>query len=63
MYNLFISHSWAYGEAYDNLVKLLNAKLYFYYKNYSVPKNNPIHNAGSDWELKEAKKRQMQPAS
>ena len=63
MYNLFISHSWAYGEAYDNLVKLLNAKLYFYYKNYSVPKNNPIHNAGSDWELKEAIKRQMQPAS
>ena len=63
MYNLFISHSWAYGEAYDNLVKLLNAKLYFDYKNYSVPKNNPIHNAGSDWELKEAIKRQMQPAS
>lgn len=63
MYNLFISHSWAYGETYDNLVKLLNAKPYFYYKDYSVPKNNPIHNAGSDWELKEAIKRQMQPAS
>lgn len=63
MYNLFISHSWAYREAYDNLVKLLNPKPYFYYKNYSVPKNNPIHNADSDWELKEAIKRQMQPAS
>lgn len=63
MYNLFISHSWAYGETYDNLVKLLNAKPYFYYKNYSVPKDDPIHNAGSDWELKEAIKRQMQPAS
>lgn len=63
MYNLFISHSWAYGETYDNLVKLLNAKPYFYYKNYSVPKDDPIHNAGSDWKLKEAIKRQMQPAS
>ena len=63
MYNLFISHSWAYGETYDNLVKLLNAKPYFYYKNYSVPKDDPIHNAGSDWELKEAIKRQMLPAS
>lgn len=63
MYNLFISHSWAYGKAYNDLKELLDAKLYFSYKDYSVPKDDPIHNAGSDSELKAAIKRQMQPAS
>jgi len=43
--NLFISHSWAYGDAYEKLVKLLNAAPNFVYKNYSVPKNDPVHNA------------------
>lgn len=63
MYNLFISHSWAYKKAYNDLKGLLNAKLYFSYKDYSVPEDDPIHNAGSDSELKAAIKRQMQPAS
>lgn len=63
MYNLFISHSWAYRKAYNDLKGLLNAKLYFSYKDYSVPEDDPIHNAGSDSELKAAIKRQMQPAS
>lgn len=63
MYNLFISHSWAYGDAYDRLIDLLNADPYFSYKNYSVPKDDPIHNAPSDWQLKEAIKAQMAPAS
>ena len=62
-YNLFISHSWAYSDAYESLVKLLNAKPYFSYKNYSVPKDNPIHDASNTKELKEAIKRQMQPTS
>ena len=34
-YNLFISHSWAYSDAYDRLVDMLNTKTYFEYKNYS----------------------------
>lgn len=62
-YNLFISHSWAYGDAYDKLLNMLNAKPYFSYKNYSVPKNDPIHNAPYAYQLKEAIRRQMQPAS
>lgn len=62
-YNLFISHSWAYEDAYDKLVKLLNTETYFTYKNYSVPKNDPIHNTSSDDQLKEAIRKQMQPAS
>lgn len=62
-YNLFISHSWNYSDTYDGLVKLLNAKPYFDYKNYSVPKNDPIHNAPYDYQLKAAIRNQMQHAS
>lgn len=62
-YNLFISHSWTYGDAYDRLVDMLNAKPYFSYKNYSVPKYDPIHNVSNDYQLKEAIRRQMQPAN
>lgn len=35
-YNLFISHSWAYSDAYDRLIELLDSDRYFSYKNYSV---------------------------
>lgn len=33
------------------------------YRDYSVPKNDPIHNAPYTYQLKEAIRRQMQPAS
>ncbi len=62
-YNLFISHSWSYADQYEGLVRLLDAKPYFDYRNYSVPRNDPIHNARYDWQLREAIKRQMSPAS
>lgn len=62
-YNIFISHSWTYSDAYEKLVQLLYNKSGFEYRNYSVPKNDPIHNAPSTTLLKEAIKRQMQPAS
>ena len=58
-YNLFISHSWAYSDAYEKLINLLNAKAYFSYKNYSVPKNDPIHTKGTDKDLSEAIKGQI----
>lgn len=63
IYNLFISHSWNYSDAYEKLVNLLNTKTYFNYKNYSVPKNDPIHNAPYEYQLKEAIRKRMQPAS
>lgn len=63
MYNLFISHSWTYSNQYDRLVELLDAAPYFTYKNYSVPKNDPIHNAPNQYLLREAIRRQMQHAS
>lgn len=62
-YNIFISHSWSYGDQYNSLVGLLNSNPYFSYKNYSVPKDDPIHNANNAYQLKEAIRRQMQPAS
>lgn len=63
IYNLFISHSWAHSDNYDGLVNLLDSNPYFNYKNYSVPKDDPIHDAEDDYQLKEAIRNQMQHAS
>lgn len=63
VYNLFISHSWTYSNAYDGLVSLLDNNPFFAYKDYSVPKENPIHNSPFEYQLKEAIRRKMQPAS
>lgn len=63
MYNIFISHSWAYSDTYEKLIKLLNSDPNFCYKNYSVPINDPIHNARNDNQLKAAIKEQMSHAS
>jgi len=59
--NVFISHSWNYSEPYERFVKLLERRPYFEFKNYSVPKNDPIHNANSDAQLKAAIKNKMTP--
>ena len=60
-YNLFISHSWRYGDAYDRLLNLLKNRSYFAFKDYSVPKNDPIHNARNDAQLRQAIRNQMMP--
>ena len=63
-YNLFISHSWAYSDAYEKLIGLLDSKGgYFPYKNYSVPQDDPIHNAPNQAALRAAIERQIKPAS
>ena len=59
-YHLFISHSWTYADQYNNLVNLLDQAKNFHYHNYSIPKDNPAH-IGSDRELSEAIRNQMQP--
>lgn len=61
-HNLFISHSWAYSDAYEKLIELLNKDEDFSYRNYSVPKDDPIHNAKNDKELYEAIKRKISPS-
>jgi len=58
-YNLFISHSWSYSDAYEKLVALLDSAPYFSYKDYSVPKDDPIHNAPNQALLYQAIKKQM----
>lgn len=63
MYNLFISHSWAYSREYTNLITLLDEAMRFQYRNYSVPKESPIHNAPADWQLRAAIREQMSHAS
>lgn len=62
-YNLFISHSWAYSNAYEGLINLLEKDSNFSYRNYSVPKDDPIHNAGTDEKLYNAIKEQISHAS
>jgi len=60
-HNLFLSHSWKYSDAYDGLVTLLNNRedRDFTYSNYSVPKDDPIHNAANNLLLKAAIRAQM----
>lgn len=58
-YSIFISHSWAYGDAYDKLIKMLNADSRFNFKDYSVPKNDPIHKAPNSAALSKAIQDQM----
>jgi len=60
-YRLFISHSWTYGDAYEKLIDFFNEHPNFQWTNYSVPKNDPIHNANSDNQLYEAIKNQIKP--
>ena len=60
-YNLFISHSWRYSDAYDRLVNLLNERGYFSFNNYSVPKDDPVHNANNDKQLRAAILNHMRP--
>lgn len=62
-YNLFISHSWAYGDAYNRLLELLEKDPHFCFRDYSVPKDDPIHSAGSDSKLYQAIKNQIAPSS
>jgi len=63
LYNLFISHSWAYSNAYDRLIMMLSNRSYFRYRNYSVPRSSPLHTAPTSRALYNAIKEQMQSAS
>ena len=58
--HIFISHSWSYSKHYDTLSDwIFNENLRFEevsldLRDFSVPKNDPIHNASNDTQLKEA---------
>lgn len=59
-HNLFISHSWAYSDNYDRLINLLRGRGYFNFRDYSIPKDDPVH-VGTDKALSEAIQNKMQP--
>ena len=61
VYSIFLSHSWSYPTAYDRLISLLNNASDFSFKDYSVPKDDPIHYAGNEQELYDAIKKQISP--
>ena len=62
-YRLFISHSWSYGDAYDKLVVMFKECPCFKWTDYSVPRNDPIHNAPTTTALRNAIYRQMAPVN
>ena len=60
-HHLFISHSWTYGDQYQGLVALLRRRPYFEFRDYSVPRDDPIHNAQSVAALRAAIRSRMAP--
>ena len=62
-YYLFISHSWSYSDQYERLLGLLRAKSYFEFADYSVPRDDPIHNARTVSKLRQAIRNKMAPCS
>ena len=60
-YNLFISHSWNYADQYNRIVELLRQRPNFEFRDYSVPPDDPIHNAANDAQLRVAIRNQMIP--
>ena len=61
-YDLFICHAWRYDDDYTRLVKLLRAAPLFKWRNYSVPRHDPL-DAGNARRLRCALDRQIRPAS
>ncbi len=41
-YDIFISHAWFYSKGYNRAVELLNEAANFTWRNYSVPKHDPV---------------------
>ncbi len=62
-YRLFISHSWTYGDAYEKLVSFFSEHPNFKWTDYSVPKNDPIHDAPNETALYNAIKNQIAPVN
>lgn len=62
-YRLFISHSWNYSDTYKKLVNMLQGVPNFSWKDYSVPKDDPIHDAQNTKLLYDAIKNQISPVN
>ena len=62
-YRLFISHSWTYGDAYEKLVEFFNEHPNFKWTDYSVTKDDPIHDAPNQTALYNAIRNQISPVN
>lgn len=62
IYNIFISHSWGYGDDYETLKGFLDDSR-LYWRDYSVPKDDPIHNVRSRIALRTALAEKIRHAS
>lgn len=67
--NIFISHSWKYSTHYDTLYTWIFDEQWnsegntVKFVNFSVPKDDPIHNPGNEYSLKQAIDSKMRQAS
>ena len=58
--HVFISHSWAYSGHYETLSEWIFQPSWRFGQatlnvmDYSVPKDDPIHNAPTEWQLRDA---------
>ena len=58
--HVFISHSWSYSGHYDTLSDWIFGQNWSFgqasldFRDFSVPKNHPIHNTSNDTQLKNA---------
>jgi hypothetical protein len=63
--HVFVSHSWWYSQHYDTLAGWIFDEKWRFgqasldFRDYSVPKDSPIHNAPTDKALREAIYRQI----
>jgi len=62
IYNLFVSHAWAYNDDYYRLIEMLDDAPNFHYRNLSVPEHDPLH-AGSRQQLEQDLYDQIRPTS
>lgn len=67
-YDLFVSHAWRYGSEYIRLISLLDSADSFSYRNYSAPKDKPLHNLDNTdvtkkMEIKSAIDRKIRPVN
>lgn len=65
-YDLFLSHAWKYNDDYYRLEKMLNEASLFKWRNYSVPKHDPVIDSktyAGKAELTELLRRQVKPVN
>lgn len=61
-YDLFISHAWTYDADYYKLIRFLDNANWFRYRNYSVPRHDPL-DANNASRLKASLDRQIRPVN